>query len=120
MEVERRNKQVFDISSWLEKLRTNFDLVVNLSVFQAISLAKLYTRQYDNTIKEFSRILETRAMFFNPHPFPANESDEAAFFRCNNEEASRLFYPNRWKAMKAWIEATTKVNTCTLSKNLDD
>lgn len=48
MEVERRNKQVFDISSWLEKLRTNFDLVVNLSVFQGISLAKLYTRQYDN------------------------------------------------------------------------
>lgn len=55
MEVERRNKQVFDISSWLEKLRTNFDLVVNLSVFQGISLAKLYTRQYDNmkAVKEF-------------------------------------------------------------------
>ena len=69
-------------------------------------------------VNEVRQILESRAMFLNPHPFSENESDEAAFFHCIDEEASRLFCPNRRKAMQTWIEATTKVDTFSLTRYL--
>lgn len=48
-------------------------------------------------------------MFFNEKPFPASESEEAAFFRCTTEKSSQEFCPTRWKAMQAWIKDTENV-----------
>ncbi|KAL9959270.1 hypothetical protein ACROYT_G032580 [Oculina patagonica] len=77
---------------------------------QVVSVARLYTLEKDNStaVSEFRRVLESRDMFFNAQPFPANESGEAAFFRCTTEQASRLFCPTRWRAMQTWIKTTTK------------
>ena len=77
--------------------------------FQLGYRTPLVVRLY-NSIK--ANLTESRATFFNPHPFPAKEFDEAAFFHCVDEETSRLFCPNRWKVIQAWIESTTKVDTC--------
>lgn len=61
-------------------------------------------------IRKFREVLESRAMYFNAQPFPANESGEAAFFLCTAEQTSRLFCPTRWTAMQTWIKTTTKVS----------
>lgn len=65
--------------------------------FQLGYRTPLVVRLY-NSIK--ANLTESRATFFNPHPFPAKEFDEAAFFHCVDEEASRLFCPNRWKVIQ--------------------
>lgn len=80
--------------------------------FQAVTLAKFYTRENDNStaVRKFREVLESRDMFFNVQPFPANESGEAAYFLCTAEQTSRLFCPARWKAMQKWIETTTQVS----------
>ena len=71
-----------------------------------MQLAKDYTGFKNNVsaIDEFSRQLQAQDKYFNDKRFPANESGEEAFIKCNDIKSAEAYCPKRYKAMKAWIE----------------
>ena len=91
-----------------------------------MDIARKYTGQEENTtaISEFKVALQHVNMSFNTKGFPGNESDGNAFRVCVDDKSAQAYCPERWKAMRAWIENTRNVcksNTCfslTLSINL--
>ena len=53
---------------------------------KAIVIAKQITKKEntDEAVLEFRKHLNSSAMYFNEHPFPENESNEEAFFKCKS------------------------------------
>ena len=56
--------------------------------------------------------------YFNEKPFPSNEFDENAFIKCADADSAKLYCPERWKAMQAWIKNTDKASKCIDSLSL--
>ena len=75
-----------------------------------MQLAKDYTDFNNNisAIDEFTREFQAQDKYFNDKPFPANESGEEAFIKCNDTKNAEAYCPKRYKAMKAWIENNEK------------
>lgn len=71
---------------------------------QAIEIARNITGESDNetAIREFKKLLNSSEEYFNDGPFPANESDAAAFKNCSDIESAKLNCPTRWAAMLKW------------------
>ncbi|XP_028402716.1 uncharacterized protein LOC114525533 [Dendronephthya gigantea] len=71
---------------------------------KAIEIARNVTGQSDNetAIREFRKLLNSSEQFFNDGPFPANESDLAAFKNCSDIESAEKNCPIRWQAMQKW------------------
>ena len=76
-----------------------------------MSIAKQYTGEANESdaIRKFRKVLTSREMFHNKEKFPANESGDIAFLKCTSPDSARRFCPQRFKAMKGWIDATKKV-----------
>jgi uncharacterized protein (DUF885 family) len=64
------------------------------------------TGESDNetAIREFKKLLNTSEQYFNDEPFPANESNVAAFRDCSDVESAKLNCPKRWAAMMKWAD----------------
>ena len=72
---------------------------------QVIEIARNVTGESDNktAIREFKKLLNSSGQFFNEEPFPANESDAAAFKNCLDIDSAKLNCPKRWEALMKWI-----------------
>ena len=70
-----------------------------------IEIARNMTGESDNktAISEFKKLLNSSKQFFNEEPFPANESDAAAFKNCSDADSAELNCPKRWAAMMKWL-----------------
>ena len=73
---------------------------------QAIEIARNITGESNNetAIREFKMLLNTTEQYFNDEPFPANESNPAAFKNCSDLESAKSNCPKRWAAMMKWAD----------------
>ena len=76
-----------------------------LTNFKAIEIAKTVTGESDNdtAIREIKKRLNASEQFFNSEPFPANESDAAAYKLCSRDNDVKRYCPKRWAAMQKWF-----------------
>ena len=76
-----------------------------------MALVRDYTGESDDTKARDSFIREIQAddKYFNERSFPSNESDGNAFIKCTDAESAKLYCPQRWKAMQAWIKNINEV-----------
>jgi len=98
----------FDITP--EVLREKAQKRLDELLPQAVQLAKDYTGFKNNVsaIDEFSIEFQAQDKYFNDKSFPANESGDEAFIKCNDIKSAEAYCPKRYKAMKAWIDNTEK------------
>ena len=61
---------------------------------QAVVIAKQITKKenQDEAVHEFRKHLNSSAMYFNEHPFPENESNAEAFFKCRNVKGEKKVF----------------------------
>ena len=53
-------------------------------------------------------------MYFNDRPFPDKESGNEAFVKCFDDKSAEEHCPERYKAMKTWVENTEKASNLKL------
>jgi len=78
---------------------------------KTMELVRDYTGNSDDVKARDSFISEIQLAdkYFNDKPFPSKESDDSAFINCTDADSAKLYCPERWKAMQAWIKNTEEV-----------